>query len=161
MSPGLCQYRFEGVPCPQQYANGILHHAVMYWFWKGSWCLQKNQVRDWFVLLQEIDTQSDQPSLLRGQTGSETEAHFVQVIQQADSDLTGMISRQVRHVLYCSPAYKAAHLPSYHIQEVTEQSLLCYPMIILFETDSDQRCMHSSTAVGCFARHHSQSVYCS
>ena len=114
-----------------------------------------------FVMLQEIDTQSNQPSLLRGQTGSETEAQFVQVFQQADSDLTGMISRQVRHVLYCSPAYKAAHLPSYHIQEVTEQSLLCYPMIILFETDSDQRCMHSSTAVGCFARHHSQSVYCS
>ncbi|KAL0046239.1 hypothetical protein WJX82_006588 [Trebouxia sp. C0006] len=43
---------------------------------------------------QEIDTQSNQPSLLRGQTGSETEAQFVQVFQQADSDLTGMISRQ-------------------------------------------------------------------
>ncbi|DBA84597.1 TPA: radial spoke protein [Trebouxia sp. C0005] len=47
-----------------------------------------------FVLLQETDTQTDQPSLLRGQTRSETEAHFVQVFQSADSDLTGMISRQ-------------------------------------------------------------------
>ncbi|DBA98801.1 TPA: radial spoke protein [Trebouxia sp. C0004] len=43
---------------------------------------------------QETETQSDQPSLLRGQTRSETEAHFVQVFQNADSDLAGMISRQ-------------------------------------------------------------------
>ena len=80
-----------------------------------------------FVLLQETDTQTDQPSLLRGQTRSETEAHFVQVFQSADSDLTGMISRQVSHASHCSPACKAAQ-PSYHIQELTEQSLLGRPI---------------------------------
>jgi len=77
-----------------------------------------------FVLLQETDTQTDQPGLLRGQTRSETEAHFVQVFQNADADLTGVISRQVSHASHCSPACKAAHSPSYHIQELTEQSLL-------------------------------------
>lgn len=83
-----------------------------------------------FVMLQEIDTQSNQPSLLRGQTGSETEAQFVQVFQQADSDLTGMISRQVSHAFYYSPAYKAAHSPCYHVQELTELTLLGWPIKI-------------------------------
>lgn len=82
------------------------------------------------MLLQETDTQSDQPSLLRGQTGSETEAQFVQVFQQADSDLTGMISRQVRHAFHCLPAYEAAHSPAYHIPELTELILLGWPIKI-------------------------------
>jgi len=91
------------------------------------------KVKDCFVLLQETDTQSYKPSLLRGQTSSETEAQLVQVFQHADSDLTGMISRQVSHACYCSPAYKAAHSP-YLRAHKAKPSWLTYEYICLRQT---------------------------
>ena len=47
------------------------------------------------LLLQDLPTQSVQPSLLRGQTSSEAEEQFLQAFQHADPDNAGSVSRQV------------------------------------------------------------------
>lgn len=52
-------------------------------------------------MLQAIRAQPEPPVMLRGQTRSELEATFLQACQEADTQDSGTISRQVSVLISC------------------------------------------------------------